>query len=216
MASTLRNRQTTKLDEEETAQFLQTDEATIRRKSPEEFAQKQSELIRKYELKRKQERQQRLEKWVGRMNWLSDKVQVLAWVIGAGYLMYYINFFGVFWDNEDVDRFWLTIALASMGLNIVLIFYLSFILPYVFKVEEEWEVYCPRVIPAATAIGVLFMFTGILAFWPVWGWFTIPIVFIVFMGFINALQLLPGGMLGSLLFFVGFVLLILYSHYLKL
>jgi hypothetical protein len=47
------------------------------------------------------------------------------------------------------------VAVAAFAANGVIMVYLTLWLPLVKKVTMPWNVYCPRAIPAATALGVL-------------------------------------------------------------
>lgn len=52
-------------------------------------------------------------------------------------------------------RVCLDIGIACFFANLCIVFYLTVWLPYVQKVTLPWDIYCPRMIPAATAIGAL-------------------------------------------------------------
>eukprot|EP00744_Colponema_vietnamica_P006835 GILI01009901.1.p1 GENE.GILI01009901.1~~GILI01009901.1.p1 ORF type:complete len:208 (+),score=42.28 GILI01009901.1:41-625(+) len=142
------------------------------------------------------EKQKRL--WVERLEWLNRKAHALFWVALACAVIYYSNFFRVIWECPYVNRIFFNLGLICVGVNIAITFYLSVYLPYIAKVTQEWDEYCPRVIPTATIVGcsafVLFLF----GLWPVWGWLTILILFSLFMGFLMSAHFLPDGFLGSL------------------
>lgn len=52
-------------------------------------------------------------------------------------------------------RFWLDLALLCSGVFIAAGVYLTVYLPLIAQVHAPWEVYCPNVIPVATAAGVV-------------------------------------------------------------
>lgn len=52
-------------------------------------------------------------------------------------------------------RIALDIALIATGFDLAVLFYLVVYLPYIAKIHLEWNVYCPRAIPAATIAGVI-------------------------------------------------------------
>ena len=56
-----------------------------------------------------------------------------------------------------LKRFWFNLALVCMGIELCLLLYLCIYLPYVKKVPDdvEWNVHCPRVIPAGAITGVV-------------------------------------------------------------
>ncbi len=52
-------------------------------------------------------------------------------------------------------RWLFSLGLICIGICLALAFYLVVYLPYVARIELDWEVYCPRVIPTATVAGLL-------------------------------------------------------------
>ena len=69
--------------------------------------------------------------------------------------------------------------------------YLILYVKYILKYPGDWEEYSPRAIPVATvcAVGSLIAFCA--AFWPVWGWLTIPAIFCLFLGVLNLAHFVP-------------------------
>ena len=55
----------------------------------------------------------------------------------------------------------------------------------------EWEDYSPRAIPAATAAAVTSLISFCVAFWPIWGILSIPLVFVLFLGALNLAHFVP-------------------------
>merc|ERR1719387_3097928 len=53
-------------------------------------------------------------------------------------------------------------------------------------------------------VGFLTCLLLFFALWPVWGFLTLVIQLVFFLGFLNAGHFLPGGTLGSILMFVIF------------
>lgn len=51
-------------------------------------------------------------------------------------------------------RTWFNLALVFMGIFSMITAYLVVYLPYIANIHLEWNVYCPRVIPAATAVSL--------------------------------------------------------------
>jgi hypothetical protein len=99
-------------------------------------------------------------------------------------VVYYTNFFHVLFSDPKVDRYdvwqvvkhhltmihvlkrccpsgrlYFNIATICFGINCCIAFYLTVWLPYVKRIEIDWNIYCPRMIPTATGVGVLCMFT---------------------------------------------------------
>lgn len=51
-------------------------------------------------------------------------------------------------------RTWFNLSLVFMGIFSMITAYLVVYLPYIARIHLEWNVYCPRVIPAATAVSL--------------------------------------------------------------
>lgn len=62
----------------------------------------------------------------------------------------------------------------------------------------------PNIIPIMTVLSVVMFITATLAFWPVWGWFTWPIMIMILNGYLNAIHLVPNNYLGSIVF-IGYM-----------
>jgi len=52
----------------------------------------------------------------------------------------------------------------------------------------------------------------IIALWPIWGFATPVIMFVLFMSYTMALVFLPDGVLGTLIFWTGIVMIATVSH----
>eukprot|EP00743_Colponemidia_sp_Colp-15_P006506 GILK01007005.1.p1 GENE.GILK01007005.1~~GILK01007005.1.p1 ORF type:complete len:201 (+),score=26.18 GILK01007005.1:280-882(+) len=145
------------------------------------------------------ERERRKKIWVDRLNWMSVKAHASFWVVAASSVIYYTNFFRVIWEHPNVNYLFFRLGLMGLGINIAIIFYLSIYLPYIARVEEEWDIYCPRVIPVATVVGISNSICFSVALWPVWGWVTLIILAVLFMGLMMTAHFLPSGFLGTVL-----------------
>ena len=53
-----------------------------------------------------------------------------------------------------------------------------------------------------TFTGVASFICGIIGLWPIWSFLTVIYMVILFMGYTMALTFLPGGLIGSLLFWI--------------
>jgi len=51
------------------------------------------------------------------------------------------------------------VAMMCIGINLCIGAFLIVYLPFIKGVDLEWAIYCPRMIPAATATGVVCAFT---------------------------------------------------------
>lgn len=108
-----------------------------------------------YNYYRTLKREARKRKWVRRLNWANNKIQAIAWIAAAGFVLYKTNFFRQVWENPHVNRFFLDIALVCLGINISIMIYLTVYLPYIAKIEEEWDTYCPKIIPVMSFSSVI-------------------------------------------------------------
>lgn len=77
------------------------------------------------------------------------------------------------------------------GVNLCITAYLAVYLPYIRRIHLEWSVYCPRMIPTATIVGVLAALAFVAAFWPVWGLFTPGLLGLFFIGALMTAHFLP-------------------------
>ena len=69
--------------------------------------------------------------------------------------------------------------------------YLILWVKYIKKFPGEWEEYWPQAIPIATVLAVGSLVAFVVAFWPVWGWLTIPGIFVLFLGVLNLAHFVP-------------------------
>jgi len=150
------------------------------------------------------ERELAKKKWVGRLNWLWRKITAAFWVGAAALLIWWTNFFRVIWESPLVNRTYFYLALACLGFNMSMLFYLAVWCAGVMGKEEPWETDHPKAIQVMAVVGFSTACLFFFAFWPVWGIMTLGIQFVFFLGFINAGHFLPGGTPGSVLMFVIF------------
>jgi hypothetical protein len=87
----------------------------------------------------------------------------------------------------------LAIAFLGVGINTALVLYLVVYLPKIKKLSDSsaWSVYCPRVIPTMTGVGISTFLIFVRALWPVWG-FLAPLIFgTQIMGLLFGLHFIP-------------------------
>ena len=70
----------------------------------------------------------------------------------------------------------------------------------------------PQLVPILTITGLLFPLFLTIAVWPIWGFWTLPYMFILSMGGFFSLFFLPGGLIGTLLFWVLLLAIATLSH----
>eukprot|EP00499_Haloplacidia_sp_CaronLabIsolate_P015709 CAMPEP_0196769758 /NCGR_PEP_ID=MMETSP1104-20130614/736_1 /TAXON_ID=33652 /ORGANISM="Cafeteria sp., Strain Caron Lab Isolate" /LENGTH=165 /DNA_ID=CAMNT_0042139861 /DNA_START=24 /DNA_END=518 /DNA_ORIENTATION=+ len=135
---------------------------------------------REMEEERTREKRRRRE----RIEWFSTKMHAILWVAASATTIYLTDLVNVIMYSQDVDRAYLNISIVCLGIFTALLLYLSVYLPYIARIHLEWSVYCPRVIPTATAVGVAGTIAMIMALWPVYGLLTPLILGILFVGFL--------------------------------
>ena len=84
------------------------------------------------------------------------------------------------------------VGLAAGFLFLLTFIYLHLYLKYVRKQEflyDQWQIQAPIAIPIATACMLSSGFCFTLAFWPIWHIWTIPVLFLEFLGFVCVLSL---------------------------
>lgn len=122
---------------------------------------------------------------------VATKIQALAWVVAGSFVAYQTDLPFVLLSDARVDRPWFNVAVAAFAVNSVLCFYLCVWLPYVARVTLEWNVYCPRVIPTMTAVGLVCGVALLRGLWPVWGLLTPVILALFFMACLMSLHFVP-------------------------
>lgn len=122
---------------------------------------------------------------------VSAKVHALFWVATAIALIFYLDIGNVVLNDVRVNRVALNLAVFSFFSNVTICLYLIFWLPYVKKNTLPWEVFCPRMIPTATALGLTCIISAILAMWPVWGFLSPLIIFFLCLGLMMFSHFIP-------------------------
>jgi len=117
----------------------------------------------------------------------------VVWIVLALLVARWTKFFTTLFSDDRVIRPLLYLAVIGLGINTVLMLYLTVYLPKFVRITDSsaWDVYCPRVIPSMTAVGIL---TGVLlirATWPVWGFLAPLVLGLESMGFLFCLHFVP-------------------------
>mmetsp|Transcript_9496 Transcript_9496/g.18671 ORF Transcript_9496/g.18671 Transcript_9496/m.18671 type:complete len:126 (+) Transcript_9496:248-625(+) len=114
--------------------------------------------------------------------------------------MYYTDLPKTLMEDKRINRLFLNVAVVCLAINIVIMGYLTFWVPYQERVlskkmgkpkKLDWEVYCPRMIPTMTAFGLLFFFALAKAMWGVYGFLTPLMLLVLFIGFIFSTHFIP-------------------------
>ena len=117
----------------------------------------------------------------------------VIWVILAGIVARLTRFPQVMLSDERVVKPLLYMSVTMLGINTVLLLYLTVYLPRIKGITESsaWDVYCPRVVPTMTILGILIGLLLIRAVWPVWGFLSPLILATEFFGCLFALHFVP-------------------------
>eukprot|EP00347_Sterkiella_histriomuscorum_P020286 403338390 len=157
-------------------------------------------------------REARKRKWVRRFHMVNDRGQALCWITACAFMIYKTNFFRQVWENPHKVTFFFDLAMIGIGINIAFMLYMTVYLPYIKRINEDFETYCPQLIPVVTVIGIVSFFSLLIALWPIWGWLTPIMMFILFMGYTMLLMFLPGGFLGTIIFWIMMFAMATVSH----
>lgn len=98
----------------------------------------------------------------------------------------------------------------SLGFNICLLVYITIVRP-IQGLSDDIET-VPQLIPVMTCVGLLMPFGMILAIWPIWGFWTLPYMFVIGLGYLHMLSFLPGGKFGTILFWMVMIATATLSH----
>ena len=118
---------------------------------------------------------------------------IVLWVVAAILVGRWTNFVKVILSDERVVRPILHLCFVGLGINTVMLLYLTVYLPKVKKITDSaaWDVYCPRVVPSMTFVAIVTGFFMIRATWPVWGFLAPLILGIELLGSLFALLFVP-------------------------
>uniref|UniRef100_A0A7S1FXL3 Transmembrane protein n=1 Tax=Corethron hystrix TaxID=216773 RepID=A0A7S1FXL3_9STRA len=123
---------------------------------------------------------------------IGNKIHAILWVAAGGYLGHRVDVVGLIVDPaSSVSRNHLYLAAVCFGINSVLMFYLAIYLTHIRRIKAPWEVYCPKVIPTMTVVGLFCAFFLMRAFWPCWGFLTPIIIFVLAMGALMVSHFVP-------------------------
>lgn len=123
----------------------------------------------------------------------SEKAHALIWVVVALALTQYLELPRVLLTDQTIHRRLLNIAVILISINIVLMVYLGVYLPKIKGIHDPaaWEIWCPKVIPTMTGIGIFSTFFLLRSLWPKWGFLTPFIVGIEFFGVVHLTHFIP-------------------------
>ena len=91
-----------------------------------------------------------------------------------------------------ICRFWFNTGVLCFTIASILILYMAVWVPRVLKVNYEPSVYAPRMLPITGGIAIASFFFFIVGLWPVYGFFTPGLLFLIFLGGLMSAHFLPG------------------------
>lgn len=114
----------------------------------------------------------------------------MLWLLAAVGLVQYLEIGDVLRYDARVNWAVLRIGLAALGLATVAGAYCVVWLDLICKVKD-YERHSPAAVPLATACGAVGIICSTIGLWPVWGWFTLVVMPILFMGCLVSLIMIP-------------------------
>jgi len=132
---------------------------------------------------------------IKRENQLSNIIENTIWILATCATIYISDIINIIIFSIKVNRLFFNLGIFFVMLIFGVFVYLEIYLPY-FKngqrlKDVQWEEYAPYQIYFATICAVSSSICFTIGLWPVYSWFTIPILVILLMGFLVLLSLIP-------------------------
>ncbi|XP_076930579.1 uncharacterized protein LOC143595455 [Bidens hawaiensis] len=109
----------------------------------------------------------------------------VAWIVCAGFIVYLgdcqSNLVYVLFNDDRIRRLYMYVGLFGVILNIVYFLYTSVLALNVRKSSENWEITTTFGLTFVTILGLLSFCLFCFALWPIWSFFTLPLVFTLLM-----------------------------------
>jgi hypothetical protein len=124
----------------------------------------------------------------------------IIWSIAACFILYYSNFFIVLFYDKRVRPLFLNIGILALTGLIMVISYLAFWLPFSISRNTrngentqiiDYYTYSPRIVMMGVISCIIIYITFTIALWPIWGWVTLIILFVLSMAACLAPNFLP-------------------------
>lgn len=116
----------------------------------------------------------------------------VVWLVAAMAVFYYSDFYPALKYDPRINRTWLNIGLMLIAVNIGIALFLIIWISCVQKINsDEWERRYPAAIPVATGAFIIGAICLTVGLWPVWSILTPLILFVLFMGFVVIVTMLP-------------------------
>nr|XP_022343076.1 transmembrane protein 128-like isoform X1 [Crassostrea virginica] len=119
-------------------------------------------------------------------------IQNILWLITSIAVFYYTDFYIACRYDQRVNRIWFNVGGILILVNVCIAAFLIVYITYIKKVSaDDWEKHYPAAIPIATGSFIMGSVCVTVGLWPLWNIFTPVILFILFMGMIVTLAMLP-------------------------
>ena len=132
-----------------------------------------------------------VDQYLDNRNKTNINASTICWMILGIMVFTFTDFANVVVNDARVDSAYLKLGgiffVVNFIIGIYFVVYLSYIRGY-----RNWTDHAhPALIPVATFCGCMGLIFFTIAFWPVWGILTIPILFSLFMGMFMLISLSP-------------------------
>lgn len=119
-------------------------------------------------------------------------IQNVLWLITSIAVFYYTDFYIACRYDQRVNRVWFNVGAILVLVNLCIGAFLIVYITYIKKVSsDDWETHYPAAIPIATGSFIMGAVCVTVGLWPLWNILTPVILFILFMGMIVTLAMLP-------------------------
>eukprot|EP00736_Rhodelphis_marinus_P013728 Rmarinus@m.21219 len=119
------------------------------------------------------------------------KLEALLWMGLMAWVVHTTDFVNTVLYNPQIDWVYLSLALICFAIDIIVYIYLAIYVKHILKSTMDWNDYAPKAIPIATASGLLCGVFWVKAVFPVYRWWSFPILCSVGMGMMMSLHWVP-------------------------
>ena len=119
-------------------------------------------------------------------------IENLLWLSASGLTLYYTDIINALKVDSRINNTAFTWSIVSTCIPLLIFSYLIVWCSWIKGIHSDsWEVYSPYSIPVATLSGVVSSICWIVTLYGVYGYKTPLILFILFMGFVTLIALMP-------------------------
>ncbi|XP_026873128.2 transmembrane protein 128 isoform X2 [Electrophorus electricus] len=111
------------------------------------------------------------------------------WILASVGLTYYVDFFPIILENNDIKSWWFTVGLVLLAVCVSLAAFCIVYLEW-FRGIKQYDQEYPAIPPITTAAFIAASCSFNIALWPVWSFLTPVILFTQFMGVVMVISLL--------------------------